>query len=1735
MPAVVWIPMAISAGMMMAQYAIQKFTQKPLKPGERNITASITDTRKYLSVGYGRIKQGIDIVFHAADPGNQQVYWYIGAIGVGEIEHVDALYFDNNRAASWADGQDATSAGALTPYAGFINTAAYKGKSAQNANSTIINLFPDSWDSNCTGNYVAYFLGSINLDAKVFPNGLPNDIGVVVKQLKVQDVRDGSWPNATPAYSTNPVLAILDYFVGKKDARGNKIYGHGALPGEIDTASWIAAANYCDELVGTPVSDPVPPAVKLLNESGNLTTNTKYRYKIAYRDAGGNHTAASKKSNPVTTTDKKTKVKIIVQACEASTITKIDIYRNVAGDMTTFKLAGTIDNSTSAGELIWTDSVADASLGAAAPTTNNTSSGGQQQKRFEIGGLVQNENDVKSNIEKLLTSCRGNIVYNMGKYSFFIRKAGSAVGFEITKDNIVGNWSFETPGIQPTCNQIKASFTNPKKKWDTDFVYWPDLRRNNKYLAEDAMQENERTIDLLYTTNKTTALQIAQVIRKESRQGIRCSCICNYSAIVLKYGDIVPVTYDRLGWSQKKFWVTSVDYYPNATIGIGLEEYDATCYDYETLSLDTSGSDDTDLPDINDPPDSVSNVVFLEHKNTQNADSVIDLSVTYDNPTSPFWAYSNVYWKPESDSRRVRYYKFDDNSNNYVTDCGNDRADLTLYGSAEWTTGKFNYGVLFDGTSGYASAKPVITEEVTVSFWFYRKSVNASRRDFLIYNGTAVSKSGFYIYFETNSHTLKYYLVTQTSGGTKTEQTISYNMVASLNAWHHVVCTYNINTGKQRMFINNAFAAGAGHTAGNTIVPNTNPDLLVGATVGANYINAIIDSLVIYDEILEPDEIDNLYNNRPVYLDVRKVRHYKLTEGSGTLLCDSGSDKANMTLYNGVGWGNDGGDILIFDGVNDYADATVLNNEEITLSFRFKRLAVKVGSAGYFLNNRNATDNDGYCIYFDDNSHVLKYLLVTQDSSNNKTSKTATYDMVNSTDGWHQITVTYDAFSGKQTLSIDGIARDYQMHPAGNTIVPPNRTAMQLGSGYAANYSHVQIKSFVLYSAALPDADVYNLYCFDTYYISANNYDFLTKIDKSNSNVFEVSNLQRFQTYHFKILSVNTFGVMQDFSTSVVFTHTIGDTNTMDDIDPNTINITVTTTDNVNHRIQVSWVYNINTYVSDYVRDYRHFNVAISSSNSWDGVVLSDITNTTWYSCPVSAGTWYFLVEAVDANGKTSNATTLASKAFTVTDQDGGVIVVGGGQPAWTDIITGNFTTGTKTDTERKVGPGGLYYLWLTQNQISNPSFNTNLTGWTIEKGSWVRSTARYYSSPASLKRAACNKAVSCYTELGSVIKGYKYYIFSAWVYSSSKNTDRIGLYFDYAFHDPYKKYYLYSNYHSGNSSWQRLDIRFTSDQYAPDTFYLKAMTDKASESGAFFDDFYFGVVSGGYTSLAYDRGNGAPNVSKVFKISTPTIGTDENTEGKITISVGTSADDSLYTWYSGLEVGALQITAKRYIRYRIQFSNSGPVDVLCIKDDLKLSWSDPITASVNFPAAFSWDGTLSKASVGGNIDLTSGNNVTIANTTANKNIALSTSGTGVVTVNGKNVGMNLQVFSYEFSPAKSTTYYFGASAAPARTNGAKARLYFPVSGTITLARIYSRANNVAGTGENWSLYIRRNDTTDTLIQTVGVAGADRTWVNTSLAIAVSAGDYMEIKCVTPNWATAPTDVSFSGVIYITF
>jgi hypothetical protein len=139
------------------------------------------------------------------------------------------------------------------------------------------------------------------------------------------------------------------------------------------------------------------------------------------------------------------------------------------------------------------------------------------------------------------------------------------------------------------------------------------------------------------------------------------------------------------------------------------------------------------------------------------------------------------------------------------------------------------------------------------------------------------------------------------------------------------------------------------------------------------------------------------------------------------------------------------------------------------------------------------------------------------------------------------------------------------------------------------------------------------------------------------------------------------------------------------------------------------------------------------------------------------------------------------------------------------------------------------------------------------------------------------------------------------------------------------------------------------------------------------------------------------------------------------------------------------------------------------------------------------------------------------------------------------NRGVLLNAFlGGNLAPADATTYYFGLPGMlPLTATAGQRKVFIPIAGTITRVDITVTNNSgTVGSSETSSIYIRLNNTTDTLLTstlTANSAAGNCNFFNvTGLSIAVSAGDYIEGKWVTPSWATNPTNVLINVNIYIT-
>lgn len=130
-------------------------------------------------------------------------------------------------------------------------------------------------------------------------------------------------------------------------------------------------------------------------------------------------------------------------------------------------------------------------------------------------------------------------------------------------------------------------------------------------------------------------------------------------------------------------------------------------------------------------------------------------------------------------------------------------------------------------------------------------------------------------------------------------------------------------------------------------------------------------------------------------------------------------------------------------------------------------------------------------------------------------------------------------------------------------------------------------------------------------------------------------------------------------------------------------------------------------------------------------------------------------------------------------------------------------------------------------------------------------------------------------------------------------------------------------------------------------------------------------------------------------------------------------------------------------------------------------------------------------------------------------------------------LGYTLIANAPSLNPADSTTYYFGTPyTVTTGTVAANRRVYIPKAGTIK--SIYLFGTCTTGTNESVSFYLRLNNTTDTTISTTVDMSASPFIANvTGLSITVVAGDYFEIKEITPAWATNPTAQLVNVIVYI--
>ena len=204
------------------------------------------------------------------------------------------------------------------------------------------------------------------------------------------------------------------------------------------------------------------------------------------------------------------------------------------------------------------------------------------QDRYTLDGVVDTASTPKDNLEGMLTSCAGSLVYSGGEFFMFV-SAYKTPTITLDESIVTGSISVQTKkSRRELFNAVKGIFSSE----DDNYVLtdYPAIE-SSTYQTEDG-DEIYLDVDLPYTTNPIRAERIAKLSLLRTRQQITATIPCNLSALRLKAGDTVMISNTRFGWSSKVFEIINLRLSADDSGALGVElqviETDSAVYDWTT-------------------------------------------------------------------------------------------------------------------------------------------------------------------------------------------------------------------------------------------------------------------------------------------------------------------------------------------------------------------------------------------------------------------------------------------------------------------------------------------------------------------------------------------------------------------------------------------------------------------------------------------------------------------------------------------------------------------------------------------------------------------------------------------------------------------------------------------------------------------------------------------------------------------------------------------------------------------------------------------------------------------------------------------------------------------------------------------------------------------------------------------------------------------------------------------------
>jgi len=208
--------------------------------------------------------------------------------------------------------------------------------------------------------------------------------------------------------------------------------------------------------------------------------------------------------------------------------------------------------------------------------------GGGTEKRYVLNGMLDTGKSRKANVEDMLTSMGGKLVYSGAKY--FINPAYYATP-TVTIDETLLNGEVQIQTRQSRrqlYNAVKGSFISKEKNY---IVADYPAQKSATYATADG---SELFLDMAlpFVTGNTQAQRLAKIAMLSSRKATTVTLPCNLAALKFKAGDNIMVSNTKMGWVSKVFEVLSYKLRPNndgtIVVEVSAIETASDVYDWAT-------------------------------------------------------------------------------------------------------------------------------------------------------------------------------------------------------------------------------------------------------------------------------------------------------------------------------------------------------------------------------------------------------------------------------------------------------------------------------------------------------------------------------------------------------------------------------------------------------------------------------------------------------------------------------------------------------------------------------------------------------------------------------------------------------------------------------------------------------------------------------------------------------------------------------------------------------------------------------------------------------------------------------------------------------------------------------------------------------------------------------------------------------------------------------------------------